>query len=215
MEFPVISYNGAFIVGSKSGKIFLSNYFAREKAEDVRLVLAEHDIAPIVYAYIDGVERFSYVKSNVSNWMRFFLDSRSGDVRLREVNGTDDLYQGDIFYFSCIDNEEKLSPIYEIFKSDKRVQCIYQKDIYSGAQWCEILPEKATKANAALQLKEILGCDRMVAFGDGRNDLSLFSVADEGYAMVNAVPELKEIATAVIAANDQDGVARWIEENVL
>ena len=61
----------------------------------------------------------------------------------------------------------------------------------------------------------MLGCDRLVVFGDGRNDLSLFSVADECYAMSNAVPELKEIATAVIGSNDEDGVAKWLEENVL
>ena len=72
---------------------------------------------------------------------------------------------------------------------------------------------KATKANAALQLKNILGCGRLVVFGDNRNDLSMFSVADECYAAANAVPELKEITTAVIGANDNDGVAKWILEN--
>ena len=64
-------------------------------------------------------------------------------------------------------------------------------------------------------MKEILGCDHLVVFGDGRNDLSLSSVADESYAMSNAVPELKEIATAEIGSNNEDGVAKWLEENVL
>ena len=41
----------------------------------------------------------------------------------------------------------------------------------------------------------------------------LVSIADECYAVENAVPELKEIATAVIGANDSDGVAKWISEN--
>jgi len=76
------------------------------------------------------------------------------------------------------------------------------------------MPKNATKGIAALRLKEMLGCGRLVAFGDAQNDLSLFSVADECYAMANAVPELKEIATAVIGSNDNDGVAKWIEENV-
>ena len=80
---------------------------------------------------------------------------------------------------------------------------------------CELLPAQATKANAALQLKEMLGCGHLVVFGDGRNDLSLFSVADECYAMNNAVPELKEIATGVIGSNNEDGVAKWLEANML
>ncbi|MDE5891615.1 MAG: HAD family hydrolase, partial [Acetatifactor sp.] len=33
------------------------------------------------------------------------------------------------------------------------------------------------------------------------------------YAVENAVPELKAIATAVIGSNDSDGVARWLAEN--
>ncbi|MDR2568667.1 MAG: HAD hydrolase family protein [Oscillospiraceae bacterium] len=46
-----------------------------------------------------------------------------------------------------------------------------------------------------------------------QNRLSLFSVANEKYAMSNAVLELKKIATDVIDSNDNDGVAKWIEKN--
>jgi len=53
----------------------------------------------------------------------------------------------------------------------------------------------------------------MVVFGDNLNDLSMFQVADERYAVANAVQELKEIATGVIESNDNDGVARWLKEN--
>ena len=50
-------------------------------------------------------------------------------------------------------------------------------------------------------------------FGDGKNDISIFNVADEGYAVANAEPELIEIATAVIGGNNEDGVARWLEQH--
>lgn len=50
-------------------------------------------------------------------------------------------------------------------------------------------------------------------FGDAVNDISMFEAADECYAMENAVPELKAIATGVIGSNNEDGVARWLEEN--
>lgn len=185
-DFPVICYNGAFIIGNATKEIVLANYFQREEAVFIRQVLTERSIFPIVYAYIDDKEHFSFIERNVSEGMRFFLDSRLDDVRRREVKTEDELYCGDMFYFSCISDEIELAPIRNIFELDKRVHCIYQKDIYSGAQWCELLPAQATKANAALQLKEMLGCNRMVVFGDGRNDLSLFSVADECYAMNNA-----------------------------
>ena len=43
----------------------------------------------------------------------------------------------------------------------------------------------------------------------------MFELADESYAVANAVPELKAVATGVIAGNDEDGVAKWLEENAV
>ena len=40
-------------------------------------------------------------------------------------------------------------------------------------------------------------------FGDGLNDLSMFEIADESYAVENACRELKEKATGVIGHHDQ------------
>ena len=96
-----------------------------------------------------------------------------------------------------IDTPEKLYPLYLQLK--ERFQCIYHKDIYSGEQWLEIQPAKANKANAVLLLKEYLHCEKVVCFGDALNDLSMFHVCDECYAVENAVEELKSIATATIA----------------
>ena len=75
------------------------------------------------------------------------------------------------------------------------------------------MPKAATKAHAARQLAKLLGCDRIVAFGDAVNDLPLFEAADECYAVSNAAAELKARATGVIGCNDDDGVAHWLEEN--
>lgn len=61
-----------------------------------------------------------------------------------------------------------------------------------------------------LQLKEHLGVEYIVAFGDGKNDMEMFEIADESYAVENAVDELKSIATGIIGDNDSDGVAKWL-----
>ena len=64
------------------------------------------------------------------------------------------------------------------------------------------LTKKGNKAHAILQLKEYLNCDKVVVFGDGLNDLSMFEIADESYAVENACRELKEKATGVIGHHD-------------
>ena len=62
---------------------------------------------------------------------------------------------------------------------------------------------------------EIWGCDRVVSFGDAVNDIPMFEISDECYAVENAVDELKEIASGVIACNEDDGVAEWLSQNAL
>lgn len=104
-----------------------------------------------------------------------------------------------------------LKPAYEEIR--KKYRCIYSKDTYDDIMWLEIMPERATKAEAALQLKKMCGCDRLVVFGDGVNDIPMFKAADEGYAVENAVEELKEIATEIIGGNQQDGVAEWLKQH--
>ena len=51
-------------------------------------------------------------------------------------------------------------------------------------------------------------------FGDGKNDIDMFELADESYAVENAHADLKKFATRIIGANDEDAVAHWLEENV-
>ena len=74
------------------------------------------------------------------------------------------------------------------------------------------MPKDVTKASAVKKLKQITKSDYVVVFGDGLNDLEMFEVADECYAMSNAEPELKASATEIIESNDDDGVAHWLAE---
>lgn len=207
-RIPLIVYNGAFVIDSTTGENLLENVFD----DTVSALLGDlfvHEIFPIVYAFVDGQEKFSFVPERCTRGMRLFLDSRKGDVRTRAVSSIQALCAGRIFYITCIDEPERLLPLYE--KYSGMFHCVYQKDIYSGEQWLEIMPQAASKANAIRQLKSLLNCERLVVFGDGQNDIDMFQLADEGYAVENADDELKRLATAVIPSNDADGVAHWLE----
>ena len=76
------------------------------------------------------------------------------------------------------------------------------------------MPAKASKANAIRKLKEMWHCSRVISFGDAVNDIPMFEISDECYAVENAVDELKAIATGVIGNNEEDGVAKWLLEHV-
>lgn len=210
-RIPLIVYNGAFVIDNVTGEIMISNFFGGAEAAEILDDLIAHDVYPIVYAMIGGVEKFSYVPEKCTKGMREFVDSRAGDPRDNPVSEAQDLYRGEIFYFTCIDDAKKLEPLWR--KYEDRLHAVFQKDIYSGEQWLELMPAAASKSNAIRQLKQRLDCDRLVVFGDGRNDIDMFQMADEAYAVENAVDDLKKIATGVIESNDNDGVAKWLVQN--
>lgn len=54
-----------------------------------------------------------------------------------------------------------------------------------------------------------------VAFGDDRNDIKMLSVCGIKVAVANAIDECKAVADCVCGNCDGDGVARWLEENIL
>ncbi len=209
-NIPLIVYNGAFVIHNATEEIMISNYFDNS-INTVFSELFKHNIYPIVYSYNHGKEQFSFIEDKCTRGMRLFLNNRKGDLRSNPVSTADELVNGDCFYITCIDEPELLAPFYLKYKDI--FHCVYQQDIYSKEQWLEIMPKAASKSNAILQLKDWLKCDRLVVFGDGKNDIDMFSIADECYAVENAVCELKEKATAVIEGNDSDGVAKWLENN--
>lgn len=210
MKHPAVVHNGTFIV-DKDGKIIAKNTFKKQDATNIIDTLLESDVNPVVYSLIEGKEQFSYIRERLNSETLSFLSSRENDPRNREVFDIQSLYDGEIYYFTLIGDEDKTKPLYELFKD--RFQCYFQRDIYSNDYWLEILPQGATKANGVKQLAKLLNCDHIVAFGDGVNDVEMFCIADECYAVENACDKLKQIATKTIESNTKNGVVRWILKN--
>ena len=209
-KIPLIVYNGAFVIDNLTEDILIENYFD-DRVAFVLDDLFANKVYPIVYAYIDGKEKFSFVSELCTDGMHKFLDSRKGDIRTNEVRTANDLKSGNIFYITCIDEPQKLEPLYKKYRHS--YHCVYQTDIYTKEQWLEIMPLNASKAKAIKQLQALLKCEKLVVFGDGKNDIDMFELADESYAVQNAHEDLKRIATSIISSNDEDGVAKWLAEN--
>lgn len=206
-KIPLIVYNGALVIDNITEKILIANYFGSD-VFDILDDLFDNGVYPIVYAFIDGKEKFSFVPKLCSRGMQMFLNTRKGDVRTNVVDSTHKLKEGNIFYITCIDAPSTLKPLYEKYKD--KYHCVYQTDIYTNKQWLEIMPVQASKANAIKQLQSMLGCSRVIVFGDGKNDIDMFQIADESYAVENAHDDLKKYATDIIPSNDEDGVAQWL-----
>jgi Cof subfamily protein (haloacid dehalogenase superfamily) len=79
-------------------------------------------------------------------------------------------------------------------------------------RWLDVHHSDASKGGAIKVMKELLGIERVVCFGDSDNDLSMFEMADESYAPANANDAIKSAATAVIGHHDDEGIARFLRE---
>lgn len=210
MKYPAVVHNGTFIVDTQ-GEILHKNTFTKEDSNSIIDTLLNSGLNPIVYSLINEKEQFSFVRNMLNKETLAFLSTREDDPRTHEVYTTEKLYDGEVYYFTLIGDEDKTEPLYEKLKD--RFQCYFQRDLYSGDYWLEILPKGATKANAVKQLAKMLHCEKIVAFGDGINDVEMFSIADECYAVENAVDELKVKATDIIEKHSENGVAKWLYAN--
>ena len=215
IQTPIVAYNGAHIFQPETGERIQSVGFSKEETDAIKSILERQNIYPLVYSFVQDKERVSWVKGTETTGIASYVDSRKEDRRMRGLDSVENLYDGEVFYFTCIGEKEQFEEAYAILKDDERFRCTFQPEQQKREEyWLEIMPQKATKANAILKLKELLDCDKVVAFGDAMNDIPMFQIADEAYAMDNAVDALKEIATAVIESNDADGVAKWLQARV-
>ena len=212
-NIPVIVYNGTFIINPATGEKLYSLYFTERQKKTVIETLKKYAIPPLVYGYIQGVEKASWLAGRENAGITHYINSRKGDARLRPVDTIEELYCGELFYFTCIGEKEELMDVYKTFKDSEEFTCTLQRELYREEYWCEIMPKKATKGNAILVLKEKLGCDKIISFGDAVNDIPMFRISDECYAVENAVDELKQYATGIIGSNNEEGVAHWLREH--
>jgi Cof subfamily protein (haloacid dehalogenase superfamily) len=80
--------------------------------------------------------------------------------------------------------------------------------------WLDIAPSGVSKASALEKQRAELGIlpSQVITIGDGRNDIQMFEWAREiggyAFAMGQAPEEVKDAATAVTAAVEEDGVAQ-------
>lgn len=121
-----------------------------------------------------------------------------------------------IINFIAFDKFSKLKPIYEILKHINEINVDFYKDIYDEDEhyYLEAYSIEASKANGIKYLSSLINNTSLVCFGDNLNDIPMFEIASEAYAVSNASDSLKNIATGVIGSNNNDSVAKFIYNEV-
>lgn len=100
----------------------------------------------------------------------------------------------------------------------EKAQHIQEIEITKSAETnFEINKSGVTKAYGVQKLCDYLNLtmDQVMCLGDSANDYKLFEAVGFPVAMANGIPELKEIAKATTVSNNEEGVAKAIEQFIL
>ena len=211
ISIPLVVRNGTALAAPHTLEIMEKAVFTDEEVSRLKAMLKELPFCGFTSIWRGNEMEKVFFNGPHSAGIEKYLAEHEGEKGLRFVDDVEELFKGDVGYITMIDDKENLDPVYERVGKDSQWESVFQQDSYDSEYWLELCPENSTKAKAIERLKERLGLEKIVAFGDSVNDIPMFKIADEAYAVENALPELKEYATAVIASNEEDGVAEFLK----
>ena len=212
ISIPLVVRNGTALAAPGTLEIMEKAVFTKEEVSSIREILTDLPVYGFTSIWHGGEMEKVFYAGEHSLGIKKYLEEHEGEKGLKIVSDIDELWAGDVGYITMIDDRDVLRPVYEKVKDSSGWETVFQQDSYDEEYWLEICPENSTKAKAIVRLKEKLGLEKIVVFGDSVNDIPMFQVADEAYAVENALPELKKYATAVIGSNEEDGVAEYLQQ---
>jgi len=209
---PAILMNGVAIYDLKSEKYLSYELLPKNSLGKLFEIIKGYGSWGFLYAVKDDRLDTYYVNCDTPNSYEFMHERiKKFGKKFTQVSDFSSCLEKECIYYSVSHKEEFLKPIYEKVRQLEGFSIEYYRDIYNTDFWyLEICSENASKYNSALKLKKELGFEKITAFGDNLNDLPLFRAADECYAVMNAKDEVKAKADGIIASNNDDGVATYI-----
>jgi len=197
LESPLICFNGALIRDSVSGDILHYNPLPTAAVSPLIHTLAARGLQPILYEDFASGERL--LTGPAEN------DSTQIAQWLEQIN----------VIFDEIARVEGIATIAEDLGLTARV--LFYPVERHGALMAELLHPDGTKAVAlaALAVRYGLTMAEVIAVGDGHNDVEMLAEAGIGVAMGQAPPEVIAHATITIGSNADDGLADFIERELL
>ncbi len=217
INLPVVLMGGAMLFDIEKNITIHTNSLPQSAVEDICDMLEIVGQNALAYTVING-KLCVYYKRFENDIEREFVKSREGTPfkEFRQIEDYFDALENKdvIMFLFCMKDLRKIYTFYELLSAIPGLFCqLYPCEQKSEGYILEIYKEGMGKGEAVLNLKKQLGIETLVVFGDNFNDISMFEIANEAYAVKNAASALKTIATAVIGSNKENSVAKFIEQD--
>lgn len=205
-DFPLITYQGAYVKTSRSGKVLCQYSLDVEIARELVALAKEHDLTP--HAYLDDTLCVEFINRSVANYCRLSM------VPAKSVGDLSAYIDRPPHKILFAGEPEVLDRLWQE-QNQKYGDSVYITK--SKPFYLEFMNPLANKGEAVRFLSRDFNLrkEEIMAIGDSFNDLMFFEGAGLKVAMGNGVQELKEAADYVTADCDHDGVAEAIEKFIL
>lgn len=218
MRLPAVVMTGSALWHPSTGAFSDVCLIAPEDVAAVRSAYSEARVGKFIYTFRDN-HLYVYYEGEMTPEEELFMKERSGTPYKMFMTGADGKPvpapedPGDVVLMFGIQPTPRAAAVYETISRLSGINPMMYHDFGPQIAEIEAFAADASKAKAVMRLKRQTGADRLVVFGDNRNDLSMLRVADVAVAMENAVEEVKEMADVVIGPNTEDSVARFITDD--
>ncbi|MGI6084543.1 MAG: Cof-type HAD-IIB family hydrolase [Acetivibrionales bacterium] len=206
LDVPLITYNGAKIVMSKSKEVVFEQKLACEYIKII-LELAENNNVTMMLWQNDRL----YVNKMNEKVNKYIRSSKVTPILMQD---RDEIIKKGATKVLWYDDAEKMAGYIKEIKQVLGDRINYHTSL---PFFLEFNDKNATKALGIKKLGEFFGIKQseMIAVGDGYNDLSMIEYAGLGVAMGNAVEAIKVKADYITLSNNEDGIAHVINKFVL
>lgn len=236
MQLPAVVMTGATTWHPDTGLYTNTHHFAPATAREILNVYETHRLPSFVYTLCDhiiNIYHYGPLNDLEADFIRVRLTTpfkrfHLSPLQQKQLNGEtltaaemEDVWDesrdfipekiSDGVLFFAMQPEEVGAPAYADLRKIENINPMFYFDtVYPGNAMIEAFPAAATKAKAIKALAKELGVERIVAFGDNRNDLPMLRMADIAVAVDNAIDEVKAEADIIIGNNNDGAVARFI-----
>ena len=208
----MIASNGAVIKDNIKDEYILKNYFDEIDAIKIIESSRKRHLGVLIYTHdeklTEGKEQSKINREAklLKDLKKYYLENEISTTLMVTLYGSQNDLKGMKKEIELEFNELETTDICDfLFDMGKEV---YQ------TKYIDVMRKGSSKSNAIKILADYLHIDKeeIVVMGDGANDFPMFEMSGYKVAMENGNEMLKEKADYITTTNNQDGVAKALEE---
>lgn len=214
MRLPAVVMNGAALYRFDSRSYSQVQRLSADAIGAIAAVATDVGVGAYVLAITDGRLRLACARPEDLEWTQYnSARAREAVGRIPVIGFGSWAEQGHVAYLALVGPDDSLEAARLALSDREDLRGHSYRNVYSGHDCLEYSSASAGKGAAIARLRRDLGADQLVAFGDNRNDVDMMQLADLSFAPANGDPRALAVASGVMEANDDDGVARTIERH--